>query len=318
MPPQLGYASAFSAVLLVVVAMLLFAYGRLSRRAERFASITGKGYRPRPFRLGRLRWLGGVVIAANTLLVLVLPVAAIAWMAFQPFVRPMRWVGLRSLSPKNMAIVLSSPYYVGLAVNTVIAATAAATAVMLLTALTGWLAARQWRFGRVLEQLTTVPLVFPGLVLGVALLELALRSPVPVYGTLWLVSAAFVVRYMPYGMRYAYAGATQIHAELEQAAMVSGASVPQMLRRIMAPLMAPALASGWLFVFLIAAKEMSVPLVLAGPDSQTIAVAIFNLWSNGQVGEGAALGLLWTAAMTVISAILYGTMRHQSRKTFGH
>jgi iron(III) transport system permease protein len=163
-----------------------------------------------------------------------------------------------------------------------------------------------------------VPLVFPGLVLGVALLELALQLPVPIYGTLWLIGLAFLIRYMPYGMRYAYAGVLQIHPELEQAAGVAGASTAQTLRLVVCPLLWPAIASGWLFIFLIAAKEMSLPLLLAGPNSQTIAVAMFDLWSNGQGGEVSALGLIWAGLMTIFASALYVVLRRQSAATFGH
>jgi iron(III) transport system permease protein len=319
MPPQLGYASAFSVVMLVIVAVLLFLYGRISKRAERFASITGKGYRPRPFRLGRRgRWAAASVIVFNFLVVLALPLAAVVWMAAMPFVRPIRWAGVPFATVKNFAAVLSSPYYVGLATNTLLVATGTATVAMMLTVVAGWVAARRRVGGVVVDQLITVPLVFPGLVLGVALLELALQLPVPIYGTLWLIGLAFLIRYMPYGMRYAYAGVLQIHPELEQAAGVAGASTAQTLRLVVCPLLWPAIASGWLFIFLIAAKEMSLPLLLAGPNSQTIAVAMFDLWSNGQGGEVSALGLIWAGLMTIFASALYVVLRRQSAATFGH
>jgi iron(III) transport system permease protein len=151
----------------------------------------------------------------------------------------------------------------------------------------------------------------------VALLELALNFPLPIYGTLWLIGLGFLIRYVPYGMRYCYSGVLQIHAELEQAAGVAGANVAQILRRIVAPLLIPALASGWLFIFLIASKEMAMPLLLAGSGSQTISVAMFDLWSNGQSGEVAALGLLWAGLMTVFASVFYLFSRRQSAATFG-
>lgn len=318
MPPRLGYASAFSVVLLVVVSVLLYFYGRISRHAERYASITGKGYRPRPFRLGRARSLAGALIVLNFLLVLGLPILALLWVSLQPFVRPMRWVGLKTLTTKQFDAVLASPHYIQLGVNTLIVAVVTATAAMLLTAVAGWLAARRQVGGAAIDQLVTVPLVFPGLVLGVALLELALKLPVPIYGTLWLLILAFLIRYMPYGMRYCYSGVLQIHPELEQAAGVAGAGTGTTMRRVVTPLLWPAIASGWLFIFLLCAKEMSLPLLLAGPGSQTIAVAMFDLWSNGQGGEVAALGLIWAALMTLFAGAFYGLMRRHSASTFGH
>jgi iron(III) transport system permease protein len=182
----------------------------------------------------------------------------------------------------------------------------------------GWLAARRQIGGVIADQLVTIPLVFPGLVLGVALLELALRLPFPIYGTLWLIVLAFLIRYMPYGMRYSFSGILQIHPELEQAAGVAGADRGTMLRKVVFPLLWPAMASGWLFIFLLCAKEMSLPLLLAGPNSQTISVAMFDLWSNGQGGEVAALGLIWAALMTAVAATFHVVMRRQSATTFGH
>ena len=74
-----------------------------------------------------------------------------------------------------------------------------------------------------LDHLATLPLVFPAIILSVAFLHVFVNLPVPLYGTLLSVIIASSVRYLPYGMRYAYAGALQIHPELEQAAAISGA-----------------------------------------------------------------------------------------------
>jgi iron(III) transport system permease protein len=215
-PPLIGYASAFSVVMLVIVGALLFLYGRISKQAERYASVTGKGFRPRPFALGRGRWMAGFVIFVNFAIVLALPISALLWTSLMPFVRPMRWVALGTTTIRHYEAVVSSPYYLGLALNTLLVSAGTATVVMLLALVAGWLAARRKPGAAIIDQLITMPLVFPGLVLGIALLEIGLRFPVPIYGTLWLIALAFVIRYMPYGMRYAYAGILQIHSELEQ------------------------------------------------------------------------------------------------------
>jgi iron(III) transport system permease protein len=106
-------------------------------------------------------------------------------------------------------------------------------------------------------------------------------------------------------MRYASAGVLQVHPELEEAAGVSGASLRTILRRIVVPLTAPAIVAGWLFIFLIAARDLSLAVILASPSAQPVAVAMFDLWANGQATELAAFGLIWTAMMTVIAAGFY-------------
>ena len=316
-PPRLGHASAFSMLLVLVVAALLVLYGRLARRAEAFASVTGKGFRPRPFALGRARPLAGLLIALNFVLVLGLPLLALLWVSASPFLRPMRWAGLPSLTWKHYRAVFSVPAYVDLALHTLLAAAAAATAAVALTAIAAWLAARRQPGGPVLDQLATLPLVFPGIVLGVALMELSLRLPFPLYGTVSLIAIGFTIRYMPYGMRYAYAGVLQLHRELEEAAGLSGAGPLGTLRRVVLPLLSPSLAAAWLFIFLIAAKELSMAVLLAGPGSQTMAVAMFDLWSNGQGGELAALGLVWAALMTGVATAFHLLGRRSGAAAYG-
>ena len=316
-PPRLGHASAFSIVLVAIVAILLLLYGRISRQAERYASVTGKGFRPRPFDLGRARWLGGALILTNFVLVLGLPLIALLWIAFSPFARPIRWAGLRTLTTKNFAAVFHVPAYIDLALNTLLVAAAAATAAVAITTIAAWIAARRRTGGTALDQLATLPLVFPGIVLGVAMMELALRAPFPLYGTLWLIALGFTVRYLPYGMRYAYSGVLQIHRELEEAGGVAGAGPTGTLRRIVIPLLSPALLSAWLFIFLIAGKELSMAVLLAGPASQTMAVAMFDLWTNGQGGELAALGLLWALLMTLFASAFYLLARRNTAAAYG-
>jgi len=316
-PPLLGHASAFSMVMVVIVGVLLMLYGRVSRSAERYASVTGKGFRPRPFDLGRARWAAGGLILLNFMLVLGLPLTALLWVSFSPFLRPMRWAGLRTLTLKNYTAVFNVPEYLSLAGNTLLVTAASATAAILITTVAAWIAARRRGGGMAVDQLATLPLVFPGIVLGVAMMEIALRAPFPLYGTLSLLALGFTIRYMPYGMRYAYSGVLQIHRELEEAAGVAGAGPLGVLRRIVVPLLSPALLSGWLFIFLIGAKELSMAVLLAGPGSQTMAVAMFDLWVNGQGGELSALGLLWALLMTVFASAFYFLARRSSAAAYG-
>ena len=160
--------------------------------------------------------------------------------------------------------------------------------------------------GWLLDQLATAPLIFPGIVLGVAMIQIYLAVPIAIYGTLWAFMIAFTIRYLPYGMRYSAAGVLQIHPELEEAASVAGSpacapccggsSCRWRRRRLLA---------GWLFIFLIAARDLSLAVILASPSAQPVSAAMFDLWANGQGTELAAFGLVWTAIMTVIAAAFY-------------
>ncbi|MBC7638075.1 MAG: iron ABC transporter permease [Acetobacteraceae bacterium] len=318
MPPNLGYASAFAVVMVVLVSVLLHFYSRLSANAEKYQSVTGKGYRPRPFDLGAWRWIAGGLILLNFLVVLVLPLLALLWLSLQPYSRGFSLAGLKSLTADNYRAVIDAPNYLELAVNSMIIAAGAASVIMLLAAFAGWIAARRGPGGRTLDQLAMLSLVFPGIVLGVAVMEVYLRVPLPIYGTLWIIGIAYVIRFMPFGMRYVYAGVLQLHIELEEAAGVSGAGYLTVLRRIVAPLLTPAMVAGWLFIFLIANKELAIAVLLASPGSQVAAVAVFDLWVNGQGGELAAFGLLWTVLMTGVAFLFFFQSRRGGTDIYGN
>ncbi len=304
LPLDLGGASAFSVVMLLLVLVLLSIYARLSRHSEKYATITGKGFRPRPFDLGRLRYAAAAILVVNFLLLLVLPIGMLVWASLLPFYQPISGAAIKLVTLANYRNVLSSNS-LSLVVNTLVVSAATATIAMSLTMVAAWLAVRRGPGAWAIERLATIPLVFPGLVLGIAVMEFFLNVPIHIYGTLWILVWAFVINYLPYGMRYSTAGIIQIHRELEEAAAIFGASPLSRLHRIIVPLLAPALLAGWLFIFLMAARVLSLAILLAGPNSQTMAVAMFDLWTNGQGTELAAFGFLWTMVMAAVAMVFH-------------
>ena len=317
MPPDLGGASALSVLLLAVVAILLFFYGRLTRNAEKFATITGKNFRANYLDLGRWRFVGAAVVVANFVLLLVLPTIILVWASLLPFYQSFSKAALARASLVNYSHVFGDSRYVDLLTNTLIIAAVAATAVMLISALTAWLTVRKVPGGRLLDQLATMPLVFPGIVLGVGVMQLFLYVPVGVYGTIWIIAWAFTINYMPYGVRYSYAGMLQVHRELEEAAAAAGADPFTGFRRVVLPLLTPSMLAGWLFIFLLCTRVLALPVLLSGPSSQTMAVAMFDLWGNGQGPELAALGLVWSLAMSVIAILFYVVARRSGAGVHG-
>lgn len=317
MPPDLGSASALSVLLLIVVSVLLYFYGRMTRSAERFATITGKSFRPGRLDLGIWRVPAACALILNFTLLLVLPAIILLWASLLPFYTTFSWAAYARVTSVNYQNVFQSSRYLSLLANTLVIAVVTATAVMLIASLTAWLTVRKAPGAKLLDQLATAPLVFPGIVLGVGVMQLFLNMPIGLYGTIWIIVWAFVINYMPYGVRYSFAGMLQVHRELEEAAAVSGAAPLTGFRRIVLPLLSPSLIAGWLFIFLLATRVLSLPVLLSGPSSQTMAVAMFDLWGNGQGPELAALGLLWSLAMTCIAVTFYAVARRSGAGIHG-
>ena len=306
LPPQYGSAGAFSVLLMLVVAATLYLYFRVTREGDRFQTVTGKGYRPTVIQLGRWRYVAALVLITYAIVLLVLPFLIILWASLLPFYIQPSLEAIDRFTLKNYLTALHFPKIIDSVKNSILLGLGSASAVMVLTLLASWLLVRTKMRGRwLLDLLTTLPLLFPGIVMGLAILRFYLFVPIPVYGTLWILLIAFVTRYIPYGIRYTHSGLLQLHRELEEAAYTAGASWSNCMRRIILPLMTPSFLGGWIFIFLLSAKELSMSVLLVSPQTPVVSVAIFELWENAQVGELAAFGVLWTVILVSIAIVYY-------------
>lgn len=135
-------------------------------------------------------------------------------------------------------------------------------------------------FNRTLSALCLSPLMVPSLVLGVAafqfmnvifdLLRLSLLESVP---GLVLAHAAFTV---PFVIRAVIAGQVQYDTSVEEAALNLGATPLRAFFTVTLPMLAPAVASGAIFAFLMSFDDVPVALFVGGGRSTTLPVMILN------------------------------------------
>ena len=306
MPPTYGRAGAFSVLLMLVVAGTLYFYFRMTREATRFHTITGKGYRPALIQLGGWRYVTATGLLLYSFVLLVLPFLIVLWASLLPFYIQPSLEAISKFTLKNYVTAIHFPKITDSIKNSVLLGLGSASAVMVLTTLASWILVRTKLRGRwLLDLLTTLPLLFPGIVMGLAIMRFYLIVPIPIYGTLWILLVAFVTRYIPYGIRYTHSGLLQLHRELEEAAYASGGSWLNTMRRITMPLLTPSFLGGWVFIFLLSAKELSMSILLVSPQTPVVSVAIYELWENGQVGELAAFGVIWTIILVSIAVAYY-------------
>jgi iron(III) transport system permease protein len=147
----------------------------------------------------------------------------------------------------------------------------------------------------VLDLLTWIPVTVPGIVLAVGLIWAyvgLVRLPFPFYGTIWLLIIAVTITTLTTGARTMNGTMVQISPELEEAARMHGASFAQTIRRVILPLMTPAMLSCWLILFAFALKNFVTVSVLYTPPSVVVSALQYELWSGGQPEVAAALGTI--------------------------
>ena len=292
-PVMYGEAGAYSITLLIFTTAGVFWQSRLNRRGKSFQTVTGKGFRPAPMRLGQWRWVATSGLAIYFFIAVVMPLLVLLYMSFQPYYTAPTAESFARWTLANYRYTFSSDSVVGALTNSLLLSITAATAIMLLMTVAAWLVVRSQLRGRwLIDNLAFLPITVPGLVMGVALLIVYLRIPLPIYGSLWILFIAYCTRYMPYGMRYAASAMYQIATELEESAQTSGASWLQTFRRILLPLIAPGFLAGWIYIVMAAVRELSSSILLYSPGTEVLGVYLWEQWENGRVTELAAAGIV--------------------------
>ena len=303
-PPKYGQGGALAMSLLLLTAIGVLVQSRLSRRGRAFQTVTGKGFRPRGLPLGRWRWPAASLILVYFLIAVVLPVLVLLYSSMLPFYTKPSAEQLSKLTLDNYVATFTQPHSITAFKNSLVLGIGSATAVMFFMAIASWLVVRTKLHGRwLVDNLAFSPLAIPGLVMGVALLFVYLRFPLPIYGTLWILFIAYCTRYMPYGMRYSSSSMFQISGELEESAQTSGASWWQTFRRVNLPLLMPGLIAGWIYIVLVSFRELSSSILLYSPGNEVLSILIWERWENGQFTQLAALGMVMVAVLVVLVVI---------------
>jgi len=306
LPPDYSTAGAYAMSLLLLTSVGILLHSRLANRARAFQTVTGKGFRPRPMPLGVWRWPATALIFAYFAVAVVAPLAVLAYASTQRFYSPPSRDTLSHMSTVNYVAVFNDPLVRHAFRNSLILGLGSATVVMMLAAVASWLVVRTTLPGRwLVDNLAFVPLVIPGLVLGVALLYVYLRLPVAIYGTLWILFIAYLTRFMPYGMRYASTSMFQIGRELEESAQMSGAGWWNTFRRIVLPLLAPGLIAGWVYVLIVSIRELGSSVLIYSPGKEVLSIAIWEQYRNGDLPQVAALGIMLIGGLIVLVSLAY-------------
>lgn len=298
-----GQIAAIGVTFLVLLLTLAWGYRRMTAQASRFVTVTGKGFRPRQLRLGRWKPLALALVGAYFLLAVVAPIGLLAWTSLTPYLAPVSAEMLGQLTLSQHRHVLTDARIGRAAWHSVSVAVLSATLVTALALLVSWAVLRSRAPGRsAIDSLAFLPLAIPGTMIGMALVYVYLTlSFVPVYGTVWILVIAYVTVYLSFTSRVTGATLIQLHPELEEAARTCGARSPYAVRRIVLPLMLPALAGAWIWVVAHVMRELSTALLLQGEDNTTAAVQLWSYWSGGEPGKAAAMGVWLVLATTAVT-----------------
>jgi iron(III) transport system permease protein len=301
-PSDFGLAGAYAVTLLAISATGVLIYGRIIRREERYATVTGKGYRPRVIDLGPWKWVTCGISFVIFFLAVLLPSFVLLWSSFIPYYGVPSRELMSKLTLANYSYILNYPMATTAFKNSFYLSIGSATFVMLLTSVIAWITVKSKLPGRaLLDNMTFIPIAIPGIVLGVSLIWLYLALPLPIYGTLWVLLLAYMTKFMPYGIRAASASMIQINKELEEASFTAGGTWFQTFSKVLLPLLMPGFTAGWIYISILALRELSTSILLYSHQSTVLSIMAFDLWDGGHYTYVCALGVFMVLVLIAMA-----------------
>jgi len=227
-------------------------------------------------RLGRLVLNGAATLSLAFILT---PLVFVTWLAFfrqeipsfPPEGYSLRWF---QAIPGNDRFVSGFLLSLELAVI--------ATAIGLSLGLPAALCLARLRFtGReALSSLLLLPLVVPGIVLGIALyvfhVEVELATGLPILGSLGGLIAGHVLLVIPWTVRLVMASLIGLDRSIEEAAQSLGANRFTTFRRVTLPAIRPGVVAAALFGFVSSFGNLEMSLFIVGPGRTTLPIAILQ------------------------------------------
>jgi iron(III) transport system permease protein len=305
-PPLYAQAMALSALFLAVLLALGVVYqGYLVRSSDR-ATITARGVRLQPRPTTWWAYFASAIIVAYLCLSLALPLIVLILGSFTKlfgfFFLKDTWTTVHwrhAFGDTRFLSAISTSLGLGFTVGLIST---------VFFGMLSWVLVRTKIAGRhVIAVMVWLPWAIPGIVLGVSLLSLILATPglSALYGTIVPLVLALVIQQMPIGVQLLRTSIAQISNQLEEAAMVCGASVATVFRRVTLPLVMPALISVFLLVFAATLKDISTIVLIAAPGIRTMSLLMFDLTLSGELETASVIGVVIAVLCLCVTAISF-------------
>ena len=282
-------ATVLATVLVLTAALILWLQNRILSKG-RYQIIAGKSFRPTELKLRAWRVPLFILCVAYIAFTIVLPTVTIF------LVGALKTYGLpftaANLTLSNYRHILFEWDLTRDAIwNSISLGLSAALITMFAGVIISYVIVKMKVRGKgMLEFLGMLPFSVPGSVIALGvILAWSGKFGVNLYNTVWIILLAYIARYMAFSLKANSAALEQVHDSLVEAARASGATVWQALKDIVIPLVRPGMVAAFFLIFLPALRELTVSVLLYGPTTRTIGVAIYTLNEDGETVYSAAL-----------------------------
>jgi iron(III) transport system permease protein len=286
----------------ILLFMVALQRGYISHRS--YATISGRGFSIRRTPLGRWRYPAFASILVFALVMTVVPTVLLVAGTF------MKLFGFFNIAEpwtfENWRATLSDPVLLRSLWNTLAIGLGSGVIGIVFYALIAYVIVKSRYSGRwLLDFLSWLPWSIPGILLGIALLWTFLQTKIflPIYGTIYLLMIAMIIKSMPLGTQLIKSVLLQLGNDLEEASNVCGGTWLDSFRRVIFPLTMPALITVGLISFISAARDISTVVLLGSGKSRTLSLLMLD-FAAGAEFEKATVVAVMIVALVVGAALV--------------
>jgi iron(III) transport system permease protein len=291
-PPQFAPAMALSTVFLGIL-LLMVALQRRYIANRNYETVTGRGFSMRRTPLGRWRYPAFALVLCFAMVVTIVPTSLLLLGTF------MKLFGFFSIADPwtldNWRATLTDPVLLRSLWNTLAIGLGSGVIGVLFFAVIAYMIVKTRNAGRwLLDFLSWLPWSIPGILLGVALLWTFLQTKIflPIYGTIYLLMIAMVIKSMPFGTQMIKSVLIQLGSDLEEASKVCGGTWFHTFRRVILPLAMPALITVGLVGFISAARDISTVVLLGSGKSRTLSLLMLDFAAGAEFEKATVVAVI--------------------------
>ena len=295
---NMSFAAALSVIVIVLTLAIFFVQKYISNRNS--FTMTAM----RPIEPKRMKPVSGVIVHVlvyGYLAISLLPLVVVIISGFRKTIMGQFVPGLHFTLDNFTSASRDIEKYVK---NTFVIGLSALVLLVIVAVIMAYISVRRPNpVNKVLDTLTMVPYVVPGLVIGIAFMLTFSNGPIRMTGTAVIMVIALMIRRLPYTVRSTAALLGQQSPSIEEAAQSLGASKLKTLLRVIVPALAPGIFSGAVLSWVTIITELSTTLFLYTSKTQTMSLGIYATVVRSQFGTAGALATI-LLVITILSLIL--------------
>lgn len=288
--------AAILTVIMIAIAGISYWLQNLVTKNMNYGTVSGK---PKAIKLNTNKVLT-IPLSIFSMLVLIVPLLSLATV----FVQSIATTWGKDPLPKGYTLdhyktIFSSS--LGNIQNSIILALGALFISVIIASAVAYFVVRQK--STALDFITTIPLVVPGIAIGIALIQTFNTMPLQLTGTAFILIVAYAIRRMPYMVRSTVSTVKSIKVDIEEAAVNLGASTFTALLTVVGPLMIPGIAAGAILVFVTVIKETSISILMAPAEWAPMSLAIFQNVMRAEYYSAAAMSIILVVIVVIFQLI---------------